>query len=580
MGKKITLLFGLSLFIFGLLSCDSSTSPKKVDPEINFTNVYWSDAVDADGDDYASTARLNFETKADKNMDIYILVGVRYAAEEDTAKYLIYFQSTVYNTELTDAKYVNIGLPNTELPHGSFDFVIQIFSEDNTEDVKAEANIKSYPTMQAVLFEPQAEDALPVMSVSPSSLNFGTSTTSIGFTISNTGGGTLNWTITDDQSWLSVSQTSGSTAAGNTSNLTASVDRSELSAGDYSGTITITPNAGSSYTINVSMTVEDALPVMSVSPASLDFGTTTTSMGFTISNTGGGTLNWTIPDDQSWLSVSQTSGSTTAGNTSNLTADVRRNSLSAGNYSGAITITPNAGSNYTITVSMEVEEETGFTLVFKNPLFTNIDVTPTGKYKQTIVPGDSAVYYYDSNPGTVGFLATTCGKTTGGDQIGLLMEWDYSGLDVSGLVRKSYNLVLNSSYFFIYMRNNGGANLAPLYVNYGRTEQTMDNIVIPNDNVNYRTGYYQAFTNTQVRMYFQGLQSYVYWNQGTHFTLPWTQNQYVYLYNSNSPGSPGVLESPEEMPKLKAGGHLIPEYNIPQNTLLLNGENIEGKAAE
>jgi len=41
-----------------------------------------------------------------------------------------------------------------------------------------------------------------------------------------------------------------------------------------------------------------------------------------------------------------------------------------------------------------------------------------------------------------------------------------------------------------------------------------------------------------------------------------------------------VLESPEEMPKLKAGGHLIPEYNIPQNTLLLNGENIEGKAAE
>jgi hypothetical protein len=35
-------------------------------------------------------------------------------------------------------------------------------------------------------------------------------------------------------------------------------------------------------------------------------------------------------------------------------------------------------------------------------------------------------------------------------------------------------------------------------------------------------------------MYFQdNLSYYVYWNQGTQFILPWTENQYVNLLNTN-----------------------------------------------
>jgi hypothetical protein len=113
------------------------------------------------------------------------------------------------------------------------------------------------------------------------------------------------------------------------------------------------------------------------------------------------------------------------------------------------------------------------------------------------------------------------------------MQWNYTK-DVSGQSSASYNLVISPDYFFIYMTNSGTINLAPLYVNYGSAYQTMDNILIPNDGVRYRTGYYRAIDNLEVRMYQQGSAvSYVYWIEGNHFNLPFTSSQSVDLYNYN-----------------------------------------------
>ena len=182
-----------------------------------------------------------------------------------------------------------------------------------------------------------------------------------------------------------------------------------------------------------------------------------------------------------------------------------------------------------------------FTLTFNNPLYTDIEVTVTGKGKKTVPVGGSANFQFDNNPGTISFYAQTSGKTTQGTQVGLLMSWTYSDLDVSGFESKSYDLVLTSAYFFLYMRNNGGANLNPLYVNYGLSDQTMDNIVIPNDNVKYRIGYYKAYKNTEVRAYFENSSSGVQWIQGTHFSFPWTNNQSIELLNTLSPGDAGTI---------------------------------------
>jgi hypothetical protein len=84
--------------------------------------------------------------------------------------------------------------------------------------------------------------------LSPQVLNFGATssghfTSSQHFTISNNGGGTLEWTITDYAYWLSCTPTSGTTPGV----VTVSIDPSGLSAGSHTGTITVTdPFAGNS----------------------------------------------------------------------------------------------------------------------------------------------------------------------------------------------------------------------------------------------------------------------------------------------------------------------------------------------
>jgi peptidoglycan/xylan/chitin deacetylase (PgdA/CDA1 family) len=83
--------------------------------------------------------------------------------------------------------------------------------------------------------------------------------------ISNSGGGTLNWTVTDDAEWLQLSPASGSTT-GPAIPVTVTADVSGLSSGNYTGTITVTA-AGAS---NTPQTVTVMLAVYTASPDWLD----------------------------------------------------------------------------------------------------------------------------------------------------------------------------------------------------------------------------------------------------------------------------------------------------------------------
>ena len=76
------------------------------------------------------------------------------------------------------------------------------------------------------------------------------------FLISNSGGGILNWTISDNTSWLNCSPTSGT----NSGEVTVSVEASGLAAGTYYGTITVSaPHASNSpQYVNVTLLVYNA----------------------------------------------------------------------------------------------------------------------------------------------------------------------------------------------------------------------------------------------------------------------------------------------------------------------------------
>lgn len=71
--------------------------------------------------------------------------------------------------------------------------------------------------------------------------------------ITNTGSGTLNWSVSDDATWLSLSPTSGT----NSGAVTVSVDITGLTSGTYNTTITITATvaANSPVTIPVMLTI-------------------------------------------------------------------------------------------------------------------------------------------------------------------------------------------------------------------------------------------------------------------------------------------------------------------------------------
>jgi hypothetical protein len=198
--------------------------------------------------------------------------------------------------------------------------------------------------------------APPTISLNKSSLNFGTASTSLTFAISNSGGGTLNWSVTDNRSWISVSPTSGQ----NSGTVTVTVSRTGLSAGTYTGTVTVSDaNATNSpRTVSVTMQVSGGSggnAKIKLNRSQLYFGASggkiTSPQKISVSNSGTGTLSWSTSDNRSWLSVSPNSGS----NSGVITVTASSSGLSVGTYTGTVTVSSANASNSPQTVAVTLK---------------------------------------------------------------------------------------------------------------------------------------------------------------------------------------------------------------------------------
>jgi hypothetical protein len=167
--------------------------------------------------------------------------------------------------------------------------------------------------------------------VSPASLTFaatqgGAAPAAQAVTVSNTGGGSLSFTASDDAAWLSVAPASGSAPA----TLSAAVNPSGLAPGTYTGTITVTaPGAtGSPKSVAVTLSVS--------APASGMVG----AWGF---------------DEASGTTTADASGK---GNTGTINGATR---TAGGKYGGALTF--NGTSNWvTVNDSASLHLTTGMTV--------------------------------------------------------------------------------------------------------------------------------------------------------------------------------------------------------------------------
>jgi hypothetical protein len=147
-----------------------------------------------------------------------------------------------------------------------------------------------------------------------------------------TGGGT---TDTDEYGQVHYSMTMPAASTG--------VDKVTITAAD------IDPRGGITLVDIATIPVN---PILNVAPLSIDFGNATTDLTFTISNSGSGTINWTIAPDRTWITTDSSAGYTIV-ETDIITVTVDRSGLAADTYTGSVVVSSDAG-NAIVGVTMVV----------------------------------------------------------------------------------------------------------------------------------------------------------------------------------------------------------------------------------
>ena len=166
-----------------------------------------------------------------------------------------------------------------------------LLQKDETAVVTLSAFGNSYPINVACAIVQNKG----VMNVSPTVLSFGEDTNEMSFTIKNLGNANLNWyTQGLSASCLSLSENNGTLASGASKVIRVSLNRNLLT-GDLS-TSFIVSDGSTEQEIQVSATKKVLRPIMNVSPTVLDFGDSSTSKTFTISNSGTANLDWSLLD--------------------------------------------------------------------------------------------------------------------------------------------------------------------------------------------------------------------------------------------------------------------------------------------
>ncbi len=154
---------------------------------------------------------------------------------------------------------------------------------------------------------PEKKDA--EITITPSSLNFGTTQEEMSVTITNNGNTETEWTLElGNNSWLSANPKAGRISSNKTQSIIFSVNRDKL--GESKSVVVNLSAFGNSYPISVSCSPKDGKkPEMSVSPTTLDFGGTTQEQTLEIKNTGEANLNWKIEGITSdCITVSESEG--------------------------------------------------------------------------------------------------------------------------------------------------------------------------------------------------------------------------------------------------------------------------------
>ncbi|QTA85422.1 SBBP repeat-containing protein [Desulfonema magnum] len=148
----------------------------------------------------------------------------------------------------------------------------------------------------------QAPGLQPVLSVTPPPQSVSADAGEITLHVANTGTGTMEWKVTTDASWLTVTPSSG------TDDETLTVSYEANTNDKRTGSITITADGATGSPEHIEIIQEAAQPVLSVTPPGYHLVSPASGkVVVVIENTGTGTMRWTaeIVDDVPWLLIEE-----------------------------------------------------------------------------------------------------------------------------------------------------------------------------------------------------------------------------------------------------------------------------------
>ena len=211
-------------------------------------------------------------------------------------------------------------------------------------------------TLSANIIAPPSPD----LGTSPSSHDFSTvtrgSTPEASFRVTNSGTGTLQWGVDSWPDWVDILEplVSGVTGDGTVRMRV----RSDAALGRHTGRIRFNSNGGDDPITLSANIIAPPSPDLDASPNGHDFGTvtrgSTPETSFSVTNFGGGLLQWSVLSRPSWVTVLEPSTSNEFGS-----GKIRVQMLDTaaeGNHAGSIEVESNGG-NRTIPLSVEVKPD-------------------------------------------------------------------------------------------------------------------------------------------------------------------------------------------------------------------------------
>jgi hypothetical protein len=186
------------------------------------------------------------------------------------------------------------------------------------------------------------------------------------FRVRASGAGSINYTITGDKGWLSVSPAQGS-SFGEWDSVTVRVNSAGLGDGTYDAKITIAdPDAyNNPVDIGVTLTIgegqdEDDGTFLETDKANLSFkveeGKNPPAKSFNLRAKGGQALNYSVTTSKPWLTASPQEG-TVSSSWTQINVSIEADQMKPGNFKSRINVTaPGASNKATVFVDLTVEK--------------------------------------------------------------------------------------------------------------------------------------------------------------------------------------------------------------------------------